>query len=175
MQPGRPSSLLDGIEGGAESHASAKGSGAAGSLGSLDAKSLAMLIGGGVILIVAGFLIFQSVTGLSSNLGAASRQRTAVDSETGKVFDRYQIKDGESWPWKNPSTGRSTLYPPEACFWTADGQAKLEPTLVILNSIMGKEGPTMCPDCGREVVAHNPLPPADLLLKAAERAKSGGN
>ncbi len=175
MQSGPKSSLMDGIErSDARSSKGGKSSGGSAKQ-SFDAKSIAMAVGGVAILLVSGFLIVRGVGGLGSNLGDATRSVVAGDSESGRIFENYRIKDGDSWPWKHPSTGNRTLYPAEACYWTSDGQAKLEPTYVVLNSIMGKEGPTTCPDCGREVVAHNPMPPADLLVKAAERAKSGGN
>ena len=134
-----------------------------------------MVVGSIAMFLVAAFLLFRAVGGFTLDAGEASRIRIAVDSATGKVFSEYKIRDGETWPWKHPSTGKSTLYPAEACYWTADGQAKLEPTYVILKSIMGEEGDTICPDCGRKVVAHNPMPPDSLLMKAVEAAKSGSN
>ena len=45
-------------------------------------------------------------------------------------------------------------------------KAKLEPTYVLLNKYIGKPGPTICPDCGREVKGHNPLPPPELMEEA---------
>lgn len=171
MQHGRSSSLMEGIETGS---AASKGASSAGSR-SWDAKTIAMAIGGGIVLLVAAVLIFRAIASFGSSAGADSRRRTAVDSLSGEVFKGYAIKDGDTWPWKNPKTGDRTLYPAEMCFWTKEGEATLEPTHVILNEVLGIEGPTMCPDCGREVVTHNPMPPADLLVKAAERAKSGGN
>jgi hypothetical protein len=52
----------------------------------------------------------------------------------------------------------NTGYPAEACYWTADGGTKTEPTWVLMNAVLGKPGPTFCPDCGRLVVARNPMP-----------------
>lgn len=175
MQTARPSSLMEGIDDGYSSKPSASKSGPKGMFANMDGRAIAMLIGGVVILGVSGFLIMRGVGGMSDNAGIASRERAAVDGETGKVFPKYRIKDGETWPWKHPSTGARTLYPAESCYWTKDGQAKLEPTYVLLNKLKGVDGPTICPDCGREVVAHNPMPPTDLLVKAGESKKSGSN
>lgn len=166
MQPGRSSSLMEGIEDARKE--SAKGSGASAER-SLDGKTIAMSVGAVAILVVAAFMIFRAVGSFGSSVGDATRIVVAADAETGKVFEGYRIKDGDTWPWPHPSTKNRTLYPTETCYWTSDGGAKLEPTYVILNSIVGKEGPTICPDCGREVVAHNPMPSPELLMKAAER------
>lgn len=168
MQTGGSSSLMDGIE--SPSARGQRGGGSAVSA-SRDPKAIAMAVGGAIIFIVAIVLIVRAVGSVTAGVGDGSRIRVAIDSETGKVFKEFRIKDGETWPWKHPSTGRATLYPTEECYWTADGQAKLEPTHVLLNSIIGKDEKTICPDCGREVVAHNPMPPTDLLLKAAESFK----
>jgi len=89
--------------------------------------------------------------------------------DTGEVFENYAVEEGSTQPWKNPKTGKNTLYTVEACFWTKDGKAKLEPTFVLLNEYIGKPGPTKCPDCGRTVVPHNPIPPAELMAEAAKR------
>ncbi len=173
MQSGRNPSLMEGIETKSSRTGGVPDVSRSSRVASFDAKTLALAIGGVAILVVAIIMIVRSVATFGNSVGSASRLRVAVDAESGKVFENYLIKDGESWPWKNPSTGMATLYPPEECWWTSNGEAKLEPTYVLLNSIIGKEGPTTCPDCGREVVAHNPMPPAELLLKAAEREKSG--
>ncbi|MCC6676372.1 MAG: hypothetical protein IT436_04445 [Phycisphaerales bacterium] len=97
-----------------------------------------------------------------------SKRRTLVDSETGTVFANHPVSLQETVPFTNPKTGKRTLFPAEACYWTKDGGAKLTPTYVLLNEAVGKPGPTLCPDCGRKVVFHNPLPPAEDMLKAAQ-------
>lgn len=103
--------------------------------------------------------------------GDVSRHRLAIDSETGKVIKDFKVEEGRTYPWINPATGKATLYPAEVCMWTKDGKAKLEPTYVLLNELIGKAGPTICPDCGRTVVGHNPMPPANLIREAYELAK----
>jgi hypothetical protein len=82
-----------------------------------------------------------------------------MDSETGKTFTA-EIKIGMMFPVISPYTGRATGYEPQACYWNADGTTKTAPTYVILNSDLGKPGPTFCPDCGRLVVPNNPPPVA---------------
>jgi len=122
------------------------------------------VIGSLVLLVIAGFLIVRSFSG--SNIGEASRKRIAVDSETGEVIE-IKIVDGDRFPWKNPKTGQLTLYPGEPCYWTKDGKAKLIPTYVFVKAYAGIKEKTICPDCGKEVRQHNPLPPDKLMEEAA--------
>jgi hypothetical protein len=82
-----------------------------------------------------------------------------IDTENGKSFT-HKIVEGESPPVLSPFSGRNTGVQAEACYWTADGKTKDEPTWVLLNESVGKPGPTFCPDCGRLVVGHNPPPMA---------------
>jgi hypothetical protein len=84
---------------------------------------------------------------------------TYVCAETGKAF-RHKNVMGETIPIHSPYSDKDTGYPGEACYWTADGQIKEEPTWVLLNEAVGKPGPTYCPDCGRLVIGHNPKPKA---------------
>lgn len=98
----------------------------------------------------------------------ASRYRPAVDAQTGKAYREFRMPIGDAPPWKNPDTGTETVWPAELCYWTRDGKATLQPTLVILNEYLGKTGPTICPDCGRTVTHHNPSPPMELMIEAAE-------
>ncbi len=121
-------------------------------------------------LVLLGFVVVRGIRERANDPGVASRIRAVIDAETGEVLPEFRIRDGTSIPWRNPKTGRDTLYPATECFWTADGKAKLEPTYVLLNEYVGKPGPTYCPECGRVVVPHNPLPPAHLLIEAAQAA-----
>jgi hypothetical protein len=83
-----------------------------------------------------------------------------VCAQTGKAFT-VELKDGLSIPVRSPYSGQQTGYPAELCYWTKDGKPKDEPTAVLLNSWVGKRGPTFCPDCGRLVVGRNPEPAPD--------------
>jgi hypothetical protein len=80
-----------------------------------------------------------------------------VNVETGKTFHQPLVA-GMMFPVKSPDTGNMSGYPAELCYWNKDGTPKTEPTAVALNSYLGKPEPTFCPDCGRLVVEHNPLP-----------------
>ena len=86
-----------------------------------------------------------------------------VCTETHKHFE-YAMKLGEKWPVPSPYSGKNSGYPAERCYWTRDGKRKSEPTYIILNQNLGKPGDTICPDCGRLVVGHNPPPPEAVPL-----------
>jgi hypothetical protein len=91
----------------------------------------------------------------------ATEKRHFICSETLKVFE-YSLKEGDRYPIRSPYSKKNTGWPAEACYWNADGTVKREPTYVLLNEFIGVEGPTICPDCGKKVVRHNPLPPKKL-------------
>jgi len=83
--------------------------------------------------------------------------------EANKTF-KYAMKEGEHWPVLSPYSKKQTGYPTEPCYWTRDGKRKEKPTYVVLNEHIGKPGDTICPDCGRIVIGHNPPPPQDVPL-----------
>lgn len=139
-----------------------------------DSKSKLKQIGAVVAVVaslgILGFVVARHTVLAPVSAANASRLWPAVDAETGEAFPDFKVGDGEMYPWVNPKTGKKTVYPAESCYWTKDGKAKLEPTLVILNSLLGKKNqPTICPDCGRTVTAHNPMPPTQLLVEAAKK------
>jgi hypothetical protein len=105
----------------------------------------------------AGWSIWNNMSADQSTQDANSP--IFIDSETGKSF-HVKMELGMQIPVKSPDTGNMTGYPAELCYWTKDGQIKDQPTPVLLNSFIGKTGPTFCPDCGRLVVPHNPVPQA---------------
>src|SRR5271163_1834769 len=96
------------------------------------------------IAVIAAFLSFRN---FRSGPVDRMRERVFMDAETGKIFT-VELKVGMSIPVISPDTGKATGYEPERCFWNADGTTKTTPTYVILNSMLGKPGPTFCPDCG---------------------------
>jgi hypothetical protein len=113
---------------------------------------------GAVLFVVVTVLAcIHAVDSMKSEAIDRTRYRLFMDSETGKTFT-LELKIGMTIPVISPYTGRATGYQPEACYWNADGTTKSTPTYVILNSYLGKSGPTFCPDCGRLVVANNPPP-----------------
>ncbi|MFO0836306.1 MAG: hypothetical protein U0638_15165 [Phycisphaerales bacterium] len=133
-------------------------------------KILAM-VGASAAVLVFAILLLRSTLFSGPDAGDLSRRRMVIDTKTGEVIKDFPIPENSTMPWTNPKTGEKTLVQGEGCFWTKDGKAKLEPTYVLLNEMTGKPGPTICPDCGRTVVAHNPLPPAELLREAKKAAE----
>ncbi|MCA9255002.1 MAG: hypothetical protein KDA33_05165 [Phycisphaerales bacterium] len=87
----------------------------------------------------------------------------------------YEIKNGDIEPLECPKCSQKSAYQAEMCFWTkdADGNyiAKTEPTLVLLIRRINPASsePTYCPDCGHEVVGHNPRPDEAMMLEATQR------
>lgn len=110
----------------------------------------------GIVLVAAalGLMVFVLKDSFTGRAAAMSRDRMFICSKTGKTFE-YTLKVGDKLPVQSPHSGEKTGYPAEACFWTADGGIKKEPTWVLLNQYAGKPGPTYCPDCGRIVTALN--------------------
>lgn len=135
----------------------------------------AVMMGAAMLALVAAISLFIfQIFGGPPTAAAQSQTLTAIDSESNEVFKDVPLKIGDTAPWANPRTGRRTLFPAEPCYWTKDGKAKIEPTMVLLNDYAGKPGPTLCPDCGRKVVGRNPMPPAALMMEALQRSQRGG-
>ena len=109
-----------------------------------------------VLLAAAGALIYNTYWRASADEPVESA-RFYMCSGDGNVF-AYAMKKGESVPIACPACKKTTAFPAEACYWTRDGGTKDKPTYVILNRHLKRDGPTICPDCGREVVGHNPDP-----------------
>jgi hypothetical protein len=107
------------------------------------------------------FAVYMCAGFLKGDTPDFASYTTYVCSETNKPF-RHKNEMGESLPIYSPYSGKNTGYPGEACYWTADGEIKTDPTWVLLNEAVGKTGPTFCPDCGRLVVGHNPRPKAGM-------------
>lgn len=109
-----------------------------------------------VAALIALFIAVRSAFG-PNELADRSRHRVYICSETGKSFE-VVLEPGMSIPVRSPFSNKDTGFPAELCYWNADGTIRQKPTPVLLNSLIGKKGPTFCPDCGRLVVGHNPLP-----------------
>ncbi len=124
------------------------------------------------LLICAGVLAWRQLSGGTDYHHAAERPFKCT--ACGEAFE-YVIKYGDIEPFECPECGKNAGHAAEACYWTkgADGEweAKLDPTYVLLNEVLGIDEVTYCPDCGREVTGHNPQPPEELMAKA--RAKAG--
>jgi hypothetical protein len=111
-----------------------------------------------LVAVAAFYFSFRNTFG-ESEAAHASRHRTFICSQTGRTFT-YTLRPGDSIPVHSPHSRSNTGYPPEYCYWTADGEQKTEPTIVLLNQYKGGSGPTFCPDCDRLVVQMNPPPSA---------------
>ncbi len=83
--------------------------------------------------------------------------RMLMDSETGELF-KIKAVDLKPYPMLNSKTGQDTLYRTEVCYWGEECR-KAGGTHVIMNELLGKEGPTYCPVCGHVMRFHNPRPP----------------
>jgi hypothetical protein len=144
------------------------GSKSAGGAAPNAARRQMLMLGLSVVIIAfAAFMFIRQFTG-GFNVEDMTRTRAMVDAETGEVFERYVVEDGTTVPFKNPKNGKNTLFPAERCYWTREGNAKIKPTYVLLNQYKGQQGETLCPDCGRRVTQHNPMPPDEMMSKARE-------
>jgi hypothetical protein len=108
-----------------------------------------------------------------------------IDSVTGKTF-HYQLKIGDTIPVLSPFTHRKTGYPASFSYWSRGGHILAHPEPVLLNSWLGKKGPTFAPLSGRLVTANEkpprpgaaPPPTKSQYEKWLERynaASSGGS
>ena len=114
-------------------------------------------VSAGVVLVVACIACYVEIkNSVVSPAVAMERDRTFICSVTGKTF-QYELQLGETIPVLSPYTNQRTGYPAEFCYWNKDGSIRTDPTPVLLNSWIGKPGPTFCPVCGRLVVPHNPM------------------
>ncbi|HET6248149.1 MAG TPA: hypothetical protein VFE47_10670 [Tepidisphaeraceae bacterium] len=133
------------------------------------------IVGTLLFVAVAAFMIYRFTR---SQTPETAFYTTYICTETGKPF-RHKNEIGETIPILSPFSGKNTGIPAEACYWTADGGTKTEPTWVLLNSAVGKSEPTFCPDCGRLVVGHNPRPgegvsPPPTMQEYLQRHKQHG-
>ena len=129
--------------------------------------------GAAAICVVALAIAAYAAFSRKDEAAEAASKRVFICSETMKTFE-YTLKEGDSFPVKSPHSGKETGWPTERCYWTRDGGVKRQPTYVLLNKYLGKEGPTICPDCGRKVVPRNPMPPRSKWRELAEKEKREG-
>lgn len=127
-----------------------------------------------VLLVIAVAVLIGAVLLAWRGLSSGPNTRIASDrvfmcADCGKLFE-HRITLGEIEPIECPNRkcGKKSAWIAETCYWTKDGKAKLEPTYVILKKRMhvDTDEKTYCPDCGREVVGHNPRPPKKLMDEA---------
>ena len=113
-----------------------------------------------VVVLCGGAALYLGYTTWRGNAALAhANERVFIDSENMRSFTvDLSAADGMTIPMHSPYSGKDTAFPAELCYWTASGDPKKEATAVLLNNLIGKSGPTFCPDCGRLVVGHNPVP-----------------
>ncbi|MGC8623782.1 MAG: hypothetical protein ACP5I8_04945 [Phycisphaerae bacterium] len=118
----------------------------------------------GRITVIGVLVIALADTGWSMlrYLGPDAAQRYSdaplfIDSVTGKTF-HYQLKIGDTLPVLSPYTGRKTGYPASFSYWSKSGHILAHPEPVLLNTWLGKRGPTFAPLSGRLVVADEKPP-----------------
>ncbi len=108
----------------------------------------------GCLLVVGVAAVIYEARGFATSDPNVDQVWVDVGTNPPSTFKAH-LASGMSIPIDAPS-GPKKGYPPELCYWTADGHAKSEPTYVVLNTLLGKDEPTFCPDCHRLVVGHNP-------------------
>lgn len=108
-------------------------------------------------LVALGLAIYECRAYLHGETPGDPNLTMYIDSQTGQTFE-HRNAVGEMTPIVSPFTNQNTGYPAVACWWTADGQIKDQPTWVLMNRAIGKPGPTFCPDCGRLVNPFAPKP-----------------
>lgn len=132
------------------------------------------------IKLIAAIVIFVAALGLGwySMGGKTAAQDASVRNFKCAKCDKpfsHTLQMGEIEPIKCPECGEQGGYTAELCYWVKLGDdewgAKSDPTYVIMKNKIDPETEeaTYCPDCGREVVGHNPLPPPDLMEAAQKR------
>jgi len=130
----------------------------------MSTKNIAIVVGC-IAALGTGVVLLAGSLGGGDAIKSQSRNRVLIDSESLEVFESFPVPDGSVYPLKNPDTGENNLFPAERCHWTRDGKYTPEPTFVLLNSYKGVQGDTICPDCGRRVTGHNPMPPDHLIVE----------
>jgi hypothetical protein len=163
-------SLLDDVQEPAGQTREKKRSG----FGESDSRRLILVSGvAAIALFVLAFAVYSTYRSFRDDPRRLAFFAVVADSESGEVLTQFPLpSDGLGYPAINPKTGKRTLFPAEACFWTKDGKAKLDPNYVILNTWLGKQGPTRCPECGKTVTRGNRMPPDALMQQAWDAAQS---
>ena len=107
-------------------------------------------------LILVIFAVRSFRNSLGDSTAEAANTRTLMDVETGELFEVEVDENFGPFPMVNPKNGNKTLYATEVCY--ARTCLDKGGTHVIMNELLGKEGPTYCPQCGALVRFHNPGP-----------------
>lgn len=105
----------------------------------------------GVIALAGIFGIWRVVAAMSPSAAQrACDNPLFIDAVTGKTFHAV-VHVGETMPVTSPYTGRKTGYPVAWSWWSRSGRPLVKPQAVLMNSWIGKKGPTFAPQSGRLV------------------------
>jgi len=146
-----------------------------------DERRKRIKLGGAILgLLAAGGITWFQLS-RETPAEAASTRRMLQCASSGNVFP-HDFEVGESQPFKCDICGKDDAYIPEKCYWSkgADGQWTIKdtPTYVILPYRLDQAGARSmdCPDCGRQIVGHNPKPAQEDVDRAngAAGANSSG-
>jgi hypothetical protein len=111
----------------------------------------------GFCVVAVCFLVFEVRSYIHGGTAGDPSTEMYIDAETGQVFS-HRNEIGQAVPVMTPA-GNQAGYPAVPCYWTKTGEIKTDPTWVLMNTWVGKPGPTFCPDCGRRVDPQAPVPP----------------
>ena len=109
-----------------------------------DSAKKGIMLGGSLLLLVVALFMVRGA--FRDELAESVGSREYMDKDTGELFKVELVPGEKSFPAKNPKTGEMTLYPTEICFKNECGNSG--GPRVILNTLLGKPGPTLCPKCG---------------------------
>jgi len=138
------------------------------------AKRIKLAVALTLLATAIGIFIYQMTRTTPAEMAANERM---MQCESTKNVFPHPLEIGEIQPIKCDICGKNDAYSPEKCFWTKDPDGKWAikdtPTYVIIPRRIDPENGASsiaCPDCGRDVVGHNPKPDqADV-----DRANAGG-
>jgi DNA-directed RNA polymerase subunit RPC12/RpoP len=125
-----------------------------------------------LLVAAAGFGWYQFGGKSAARLSA---ERVFKCTECGHDFE-HTLQIGDMEPLECPKCDQRAGWKAEACYWTKDAEgnwkAKLTPTFVVVQKRVDPSATdkTYCPDCGHEVVPHNPRPPKELMDAAGKNA-----
>ena len=102
-----------------------------------------------LVIVAALVAIWRIVVAVSPSAAQqAGENRIFIDAVTGKTFHAV-VHIGETYPVISPYTGRKTGYPVAWSWWSRSGKPLAKPQPVLMNSWVGKPGPTFAPGSGR--------------------------
>lgn len=131
------------------------------------------------MLLAASGIIGYQLTRETPEQAAANTRMLLCASQQKAFASSLDIRGIE--PFDCEICDKKDAYLPEKCYWTktADGKwaTKAEPSYVILPFRLEEGGAktTTCPDCGRTVVGHNPVPKPEDVERANQSVESSSS